>query len=124
MRLTFEDMTREVNVFNLEKQLRDVEDQTFEVNLIQNMTSKHREELDLETESEFELESMNFDLDQIVESAVNWTSSLVSPSPESTNLTPPFIESSPFLELKALPKHLKYIYLDEQETLPVIIVSH
>jgi len=34
MRLTFEDMTREVNVFNLEKQPRDVEDQTFEVNLI------------------------------------------------------------------------------------------
>ena len=30
MRLTFEDMTREVNVFNLEKQPRDVEDQTFE----------------------------------------------------------------------------------------------
>jgi len=88
------------------------------------MTSKHREELDLETESEFELESMNFDLDQIVESAVNWTSSPVSPSLESTNLTPPFIESSPFLELKALPKHLKYIYLDEQETLSVIIVSH
>ena len=29
MRLTFEDMTREVNIFNLGKQPRDVEDQTF-----------------------------------------------------------------------------------------------
>jgi len=34
MRLTFEDMIREVNVFNLGKQPRDIKDQTFEVNLI------------------------------------------------------------------------------------------
>ena len=39
MRLTFGDMTREVNVFNLGKQPHDVEDQTFEVNLIENLTS-------------------------------------------------------------------------------------
>ena len=63
MRLTFRDMTREVNVFNLEKQSRDIEDQTIEVNLIENITSKHREELKVETESEFELESIDFDLD-------------------------------------------------------------
>jgi len=42
MRLTFGDMTKEVNVFNLEKQPRDVENQTFEVILIKNLTSKHR----------------------------------------------------------------------------------
>ena len=48
MRLTFGDMTREVNVFNLGKQPRDIEDQTFEVNLIENLTSEHREELELE----------------------------------------------------------------------------
>ena len=57
MRLTFGDMTREVNVFNLEKQPCDVEDQTFEVNLIENLTSEHREELKLETDCDFELES-------------------------------------------------------------------
>ena len=50
MRLTFGDMTREVNVFNLEKQPRDVEDQTFKVNLIENLTSEHREELKLKTD--------------------------------------------------------------------------
>ena len=50
MRLTFGDMTREVNVFNLGKQPRDIEDQTFEVNLIENLTSEHRKELELETE--------------------------------------------------------------------------
>ena len=48
MRLTFGDMTREVNVFILGKQPCDVEDQTFEVNLIENLTSEHREELELE----------------------------------------------------------------------------
>ena len=56
-------MTREVNVFNLEKQSRDIEDQTFEVNLIKNITSEHKEELKLKTESEFELESIDFDID-------------------------------------------------------------
>ena len=53
MRLTFEDMTREVNVFNLGKQHRDIENQTFEANLIENITSEHKEELKLETESGF-----------------------------------------------------------------------
>ena len=115
-------MTREVNVFNLGKQPRDIEDQTFEVNLIENITNEHKEELKLETESKFELESIDFD--QIIESTVNWASSSVSPSLESTNLTPPSIELSFFLELKTLPKHLKYIFLGEQETLSVIIRSH
>ena len=57
MRLTFRDMTREVKVLNLGKQPRDVEDQTFEVNLIENLTSEHREELKLETDCDFEFES-------------------------------------------------------------------
>ena len=56
MRLTFGDMTREVNVFNLGKQPCDVEDQTFEVNLIKNLTSEHGEELELEPDCDFELE--------------------------------------------------------------------
>jgi len=67
---------------------------------------------------------MDFNLDQIVESIVNWASSPVSPSLESTNLTSPSIEPSFFLELKVLLMHFKYVYLDEQETLSVIIGSH
>ena len=82
-------MTEKVNIFNVEKQPRDIEDQTFEVNLIENLTSEHREELELEFESEFELESMDFNLDQIVESAVNWASSPISLNMEPTNLTLP-----------------------------------
>jgi len=71
MRLTFGDMIREVNVFNLGKQTRNVEDQTFEVNLIENLTSEHKEELELEIECDFELESDDFNLDQVVVSVVN-----------------------------------------------------
>jgi len=46
------------------------------------------------------------------------------PNPEPTNLTPFSIKSLPPLKLKTLPKHLKYIYLDGQNTLSVIIASH
>ena len=38
-------------------------------------------------------------------------------------MTPLSIETSFSLKLKALPKHLKYAYLGEQETLPVIVAS-
>jgi len=107
-------MTREVNVFNLGKQPRDVEDQTFEVNLIENLTSGHMEELKLETESDFELESDDFNLDQVVESAMNWASNPISLNVEPTNLTHPSSELSSSLELKVLHAHLKYVYLSEQ----------
>ena len=43
MRLTFGDMTKEVNVFNLEKQPRNLQDQTFEVNFIENICEKESE---------------------------------------------------------------------------------
>ena len=39
-------------------------------------------------------------------------------------MTHPSSETSTFLELKALHAHLKYVYLGEQETFPIIIVSH
>jgi len=55
---------------------------------------------------------------------MNSASSPVSPSLESTNLTPPSIAPSFFLELEVFPKHLKYVYLEEQETLRNIIGSH
>ena len=117
-------MTKKVNVFNLEKQPRDMDDQSFEVNSIENLTSEHSEEIKLEAECEFELEYEDFNLDKIVNSAVNWTSSPIFLNPEPTNLTLPSIESSPSLDLKALLKHLNYVYLRVQETLPVIIMSH
>ena len=54
---------KEVNVFNLGRQPRDINDQTFEVNSIENLTSEHEESIKMETVSEFDLESEDFNLD-------------------------------------------------------------
>jgi len=77
MRLTFGDMTKEVNVFNLGEQPCDVDDQSFEVKLIENLTSEHNEEIKLEAECDIELESEDLSLDEIVNSTIEWASSLV-----------------------------------------------
>jgi len=78
MRLTFGDITKEVNVFHLGKQPRYFDDQTFEVNLKVGLTSEQEEELEYESEHEFDLGLDDFKLDQIVDSAVEW----------ATNATP------------------------------------
>ena len=91
MRLTFEDMTREVNVFILRKQPHDVEDQIFEINLIENLTSEHRKELELETYCDIELDSDDFNLDQVVESAVNWAANPILPNVKPIKLTHPSV---------------------------------
>jgi len=46
-------------------------DQTFEVNSIENLTSEHEERIDIDTKSKFDLESEDFNLDQIIDSAVD-----------------------------------------------------
>jgi len=71
-------MTKEVNIFHLGKQYRDFDDQAFEVNLIEGFTSEHEEEPEYKSEHESALESDDFNLEQIVDSAVEW----------ATNATP------------------------------------
>ena len=70
MRFTFEDMTKEVNVFNLGEQPCDMDNQPFEVNIVENLTSEHNEEIELEAECDAELESENLSLDKIVNSLI------------------------------------------------------
>ena len=64
----------------------------------------------------------DFNLDQIIDSAVEWATAQISLSLEPKDL--PLIKQYPSLELKALSSHLRYIYLGEKEALPVIIASH
>ena len=66
MRLTFGDMSKEVNVFNLGEQPCDMDDQLFEVNFIENLTSEHIEVINLEAKCNAKLESENLSLDEIV----------------------------------------------------------
>ena len=63
MRLTFGDMTREVNVFNLEKQPRKIRDQTFEVNFVENNCDEESE--DSEDESLFLIELFKIERDYL-----------------------------------------------------------
>ena len=52
-----------------------MDDQPFNVNLIENVTSEHREEIELEAKCDTELESEDFNLDEIVNSMIEWESS-------------------------------------------------
>jgi len=81
-----------------------MDDQTFEVNSIENLTSEYEERIEPDTESEFDLESEDFNLDQIIESGVDWTSRPNVPIPKSEHQILPSNESTPSLELKALPE--------------------
>ena len=67
--------------------------------------------MEIETEKEFDLESEDFNLDQIVDSAVDWASSPSVPHHRIENSDVTSNEATPSLELKALPEHLKYTYL-------------
>ena len=92
------------------------------MNLIEGLTSEHEEEIEYESDHEFDLESNDFNLDQIIEPTVEW----------ATNATPiiplqeeqPLTDHTPSSELKVLPSHLKYQYLGEKEAFPMIIASH
>ena len=67
---------------------------------IENLTSEYEESIEMETESEFDLNSEDFNLGQIVDSAVDWAS---SPSVPHHRIESPDItsnEATPSLELK------------------------
>ena len=82
-----------------------MDDQSFEVNVIEGLTSEHEENLEYKSDHEFDLASDDFNLDQIVDSTVEW----------STNAAPNISlqEEQPLMDhtlpsvLKALPSHLK-----------------
>jgi len=75
MRLTFGDMSKKVNVFNLGEPPYDMDDQSFEMKLIENLTSEHSEEIKLEAKCDNELRSDDVRLDEIINSTVEWASS-------------------------------------------------
>ena len=54
-----------------------MDDQFFEVNLIENLTSEHNEEIELEVECDYELGFDDLNLDEIVNSTVERASTQV-----------------------------------------------
>ena len=102
-------MIKKVNIFHLGKQPQNFEDQIFEVNLIKALTSEDEKELEYEPKCKFELESDDFNLDQIIDSAVEWAT-----TPTPLSFEPIALSSTdqyPSSELKAFPNHLKNVYL-------------
>ena len=49
-----------------------MDNESFEVNLIEGLASEHEVEIEYESDREFELESDDFNLDQIIEFTVEW----------------------------------------------------
>jgi len=117
-------MTKEVNIFNLDKQPWDFDYQTFEINLIENLISEILDEFEFQSQCEFEFESEISDPIQTVDSAMHGVSNPISPNSEPRNLIQPLTESPPHFELKGLPNHLKYIYVGKNKTLLLIIASY
>ena len=68
--------------FQSRKTTQDMDDQTFEVNSNENLTSEYEESMEIDTESEFDLESEDFNLDQIIESTMDWVSRPNVPIPK------------------------------------------
>ena len=64
--------------------------------------------MEINMEIEFDLESEDLYLDQIIDSAVDWASRPSVPNPKTKISILPSNESTPSLELKALPEYLKY----------------
>ena len=64
-----------------------MDDQPFDANLIENVTSVHGEEIELEAKCDTELKPENFNLDEIVNSMIEWASSPSSLDQEPISLT-------------------------------------
>ena len=79
----------------------DINDQTFEVNSIKNLTSEHDESMEMEIETEFDLESEDFNLDEIIDSAVDWASSPSVPHQRTKISDFTSNESIPYLEFRS-----------------------
>jgi len=132
MKLTFGNMTIDLNIFNLGKQLMDPSDQPFDVNLIEGIPSEHFEN---DIQSKFIQSKVEEEYDEVEQwfnavepqedfiSSFHWASISEPLEDEKVTEDEPNNDKSPKLELKPLPENLKYAYLGEEETLPVIIAA-
>ena len=67
-------------------------------------------------------------LDELYQTTSHVSSTRWEPCPEQLIIEPksqlrPFIKEPTKLELKRLPKHLKYVFFGANKTLPIIIVT-
>jgi len=132
MKLTFENMTIDLNIFNLVKQPSDHSDQPSDVNMIQGISSKYFEDegSDIEyLDQGSEPDEVEQGFDEVIEQAnqvstTHWESLYESLDEDIQAPLWPYVEEQPNLELKPLSETLKYTYLGEDEKLAVVIASN
>jgi hypothetical protein len=121
MKISFGNMTVELNIFYIRKQPLDY-DQINQVCLIEEILDEVIEESSIEDPLKACLAQFgeDLDLDKLMEQtgALLETALLVSKEKEET-----VVHDSPKKELKPLPDSLKYKFLGPAESLPVIIAS-
>jgi hypothetical protein len=132
LNISFGNMTLELNVFNTCKQPGD-DSEVHEVDFIEELVHEHLTTTTFHDPLEAYLIECEFDN----ASEISHTDSLLNSFqdkhcwkqkfeelPSLTNVTVPSTIEPPKLDLKPLPSELKYSFLGENETFPVIISSH
>ena len=136
MTLSFGNMTVNLNIFNVIKGMGDEED-VCEVNMVDSVVQKYLDNVSHNDPLKSCLVSPSWDeevttlesefLHSIIEHnevlEVNGWAPKFEPLPPNEDKALPYEERPPKLELKPLPPHLKYAFLGEEETFPVIISS-
>jgi len=134
--LSFENMTVELNIFHTSSQ-PSIMDEHEEVNMIDVSVNHTFEEFYYKDPLEKCLAhfGMNFDIEQSIKEVNTLLDSVpimdtnlwrpnVEPLPLLISIPVPSIIEPPKLKLKLLPDTLKYAFLGESETLPMIISSY
>ena len=136
MTLSFGNMTVNLNIFNVIKEIRDDED-VCEVNMIESFMHNYIDHVSYEvplkscllspscvekvTTSELDFLHSIIEHSEVME-ANGWAARFEKLPPIEDGVLPSE-EKPPKLELKPLPSHLKYAFLGVEETFPVIISS-
>ena len=136
MTLSFGNMTVNLNIFNVIKGMGDEEDMC-EINMVDSVVQKYLDNVSHDDPLKSCLVSPSWDeevttlesefLHSIIEHKdvleVNGWKPKFETLPPNEDKTLPSEERPPKLELKPLPTHLKYAFLGEEDTFPVIISS-
>ena len=131
MKLTFGNMTIDLNIFHVGKQPEDPYDQPMDVNLVDAivdqdfMTPNEALEFCLKHfGQDWDVSEYTSEVNQMLDSTIPTSNQEPEPLPVSL-LEPsePVETKPPELELKPLPDTLKYAFLGPNESLPVIVAS-
>ena len=136
MTLSFGNMTVNLNIFNVIKEIRDDED-VCEVNMIESVVQNYVDHVSYDDPLKSCLVSPSC-VEEVTTSKLEFLHSIIEHSkvmeangwahrfeklPPIEDKVLPLEEKPPKLELKPLPSHLKYAFLGVEETFPVIISS-